>query len=51
MIERYSRPEMAAIWTLENKFQTWLDIEIRACEIQMKKGVIPSEALHLYDFS
>ena len=27
MIERYSRPEMAAIWTEENKFKAWLEVE------------------------
>lgn len=47
MIERYSRPEMAAIWTLENKFRTWLEIELKACEIQHKKGVIPTDAWNI----
>ena len=32
MIERYTRPEMAAIWTEENKFKAWLEVEILACE-------------------
>lgn len=32
MIERYSRPEMRAIWTEENKFKAWLEVEICACE-------------------
>lgn len=45
MIERYSRPEMAAIWTLENKFRKWLEIEIYACEAWAELGVIPKAAV------
>jgi len=45
MISRYSRPEMAQIWSLENKYQKWLEIEILVCEAWAKKGVIPKEAL------
>lgn len=45
MINRYTRPEMGKIWTEENKFQTWLDIEILACEAQAELGVIPKEAV------
>jgi len=33
MIARYTLPEMGAIWSLENKFQKWLDVEIAVCEI------------------
>jgi adenylosuccinate lyase len=43
MIERYSRPEMRAIWTEENKFKAWLEVEILACEAWSKLGVIPAE--------
>ncbi len=43
MIERYSRPEMAAIWTEENKFKAWLEVEICACEAWAELGVIPKE--------
>ncbi|QII47904.1 adenylosuccinate lyase [Bacillus paralicheniformis] len=43
MIERYSRPEMAAIWTDENRFQAWLEVEILACEAWAELGVIPKE--------
>lgn len=42
MIERYSRPEMAAIWTEENKFKAWLRVEIEACEAWSKLGIIPA---------
>ena len=43
MLERYSRPEMAAIWTEENKFQAWLEVESFACEAWSELGVIPKE--------
>ncbi|NGP46067.1 adenylosuccinate lyase [Bacillaceae bacterium SIJ1] len=41
MIERYTRPEMQAIWTEENKFQTWLEVELLACEAWAELGDIP----------
>ena len=44
MIPRYSRPEMAAIWSEESKFQIWFEIEAHACDAQAKLGVIPTEA-------
>ncbi len=44
MIPRYSRPEMAAIWTPETKFQIWLEIEAHACDAQAELGVIPEAA-------
>lgn len=43
MIERYTRPEIKQIWTLQNKFKTWLDIEIYACEAWSELGHIPQE--------
>ncbi|MBN2406023.1 MAG: adenylosuccinate lyase, partial [Coriobacteriia bacterium] len=43
MIPRYSRPEMAAIWELENKFEIWKEIEVLACEAQAELGVIPRD--------
>lgn len=43
MITRYSRPEMTAIWTEENKFNAWLKVEILSCEAWSKLGVIPEE--------
>ncbi|MDO8885608.1 adenylosuccinate lyase [Candidatus Oleimmundimicrobium sp.] len=45
MIERYSLPKMKSIWSLENKYQKWLDIEILACEAQAKLEIIPNEAV------
>lgn len=43
MIERYARPEMKAIWTDQNKFDAWLEVEILACEAWAELGVIPKE--------
>ncbi|WP_240421698.1 adenylosuccinate lyase [Paenibacillus periandrae] len=43
MIERYSRPEMARIWTEENKFNAWLEVELLSCEAWAELGVIPKE--------
>lgn len=45
MIERYTRPEMGALWTDEEKFRTWLDIEIHACAAQAELGLLPREAV------
>lgn len=45
MIDRYTLPEMGAIWSPENKFKTWLQVEILACEAQAQLGRIPAEAL------
>ncbi len=45
MIHRYTRPEMGTLWTDEAKFQTWLEIEIYACEAQAELGLVPPEAL------
>lgn len=43
MLERYSRKEMASIWTEENKFKAWLEVEILSCEAWAELGVIPQE--------
>lgn len=45
MIARYTRPEMGKIWSDENKFRTWLMVEIFACEALAELGEIPNEAL------
>ena len=41
MIPRYSRPEMRAIWTDENKLDLWLQIEMHASEALVKEGIVP----------
>lgn len=43
MIERYTREEMGRIWTEENRYQAWLEVEILACEAWSEQGVIPKE--------
>lgn len=45
MIERYTLPEMGAVWSPENKFQKWLDVEIAVCEVHVEDGVIPADAV------
>lgn len=45
MIPRYTDKEMGAIWTDENKYRTWLRIEILACEAMCKQGLIPAADL------
>jgi len=45
VIERYTLPRMGSIWSQENKYQKWLDVEILACEAQVKLGVVPEEAV------
>jgi adenylosuccinate lyase len=43
MIERYTRPQMGNIWTLENKYRKWLQVEVAVCEVQAERGEIPPE--------
>ncbi len=45
MIERYSLPEMATIWSSEHKTDKWLQVELLACEGWAREGVIPEDAL------
>ncbi len=45
MIPRYTRSPMGAIWTDENKFKKWLDVEICVCEVQAELGLIPERAV------
>ena len=45
MIPRYSRPEMSRLWSDENRFATWLRVEIAASEVLADQGVVPREAL------
>ncbi|MEN3335540.1 MAG: adenylosuccinate lyase [Blastocatellia bacterium] len=47
MIERYTMPEMGAIWTEQNRFQKWLDVEIAACEVHAEMGAIPADAVEV----
>ncbi len=45
MIERYSRPEMEKVWTDENKYNKWLEVEIAVCDAWAETGVIPRKAV------
>ncbi len=45
MIARYTRPEMAAIWSEENKYTIWLEVETCALEGMVKLGIAPASAL------
>jgi len=47
MIERYTRPEMGKLWTLENKFRTWLEVELAICKAWAKLGKIPEAELKI----
>src|SRR5688572_1939944 len=45
MIDRYTLPEMGALWSEQNKFQKWLEVELAVCEIHARMGIIPRQAL------
>lgn len=55
MIERYTRPEMGRLWTLENRYRKWLQVELAVCEALAEHGDIPvatlREILEKADFS
>lgn len=43
MIPRYTRPEMGKLWTQENRYRKWLDVELAVCEVRAERGEIPRE--------
>jgi adenylosuccinate lyase len=45
MIDRYTLPEMGALWSEQNKFQKWLDVELAVCDVHAEMGTIPREAV------
>ncbi|HDL17889.1 MAG TPA: adenylosuccinate lyase [Bacteroidetes bacterium] len=47
MIDRYTRPEMGRIWSEQNKYQKWLDVELAVCEVYMEMGKIPRESFEV----
>src|SRR5262249_17333245 len=47
MIARYTRPEMGRIWSEQNKFQQWLEVELAAGEALAQLGVVPADAAAL----
>ncbi len=44
MIDRYSRPEMTTLWTLEARYNRWLDVELAACDAMASLGLVPPAA-------
>jgi adenylosuccinate lyase len=44
LIARYTRPEMGRVWSVENRFQKWLEVELAASETLAEAGVVPREA-------
>src|SRR5579864_6879199 len=46
LIPRYTRPEMARIWSDENRFRTWLAVEVAATETLAEAGLVPKDAAH-----
>lgn len=44
MIARYTRPEMGRVWSEENKFQKWLEVELAASDTLAEAGIVPREA-------
>lgn len=47
MIERYSHPEMAKVWSIENRTDQWLRVEQLVCQARFERGEIPAEANQL----
>lgn len=47
MIARYTRPEMGRIWSDQNKFQQWLEVELAAAEVLAERGEVPAEAARI----
>src|SRR6266545_4655322 len=45
MIPRYTRAQMVRVWSDENKYDSWLKVEIAVCEAWAERGVIPPEAI------
>lgn len=45
MIERYTLPEMGAIWSDENRYRKWLEVELAVCQAWARLGKIPSKSL------
>jgi adenylosuccinate lyase len=47
MIQRYTRPKMGHVWSEENKFRQWLEVELAASEVLAEQGEVPAEAVRL----
>ena len=44
MIQRYTHPEMGAIWSDQRRYETWLEVELAAADAMAEAGLIPREA-------
>ena len=44
MIQRYTHPEMGAIWSDRRRYETWLEVELAAADAMAAEGVVPAEA-------
>ncbi|MBW2713832.1 MAG: adenylosuccinate lyase [Deltaproteobacteria bacterium] len=47
MIERYSRPDMTAVWTEDSKYQRWLEVELTVSDVLAERGIVPKEAVEV----
>ena len=45
MIERYTRPEMGALWSEDARYRFWLQVELAVCEVLCERGVVPRDAM------
>jgi adenylosuccinate lyase len=45
MIDRYTRPQMGRVWSEENKYDKWLQVELAVCEAWAERGVVPKDVL------
>ncbi len=45
MIDRYTRDEMGRLWSEEQKFRSWLEVELAACEELSARGLVPAADL------
>jgi adenylosuccinate lyase len=45
VIERYTRPPLAEIWSDEGRYRRWLDVELAVCEVLAERGTIPADAV------
>ena len=47
MIERYSRPEMSAVWTEDSKYRRWLQVELTVSDVLAERGIVPAKAVEV----
>ena len=47
MIDRYARSKMKQVWSEENKYEKWLEVQLAACEAWTAEGVVPDEDMKL----